>query len=87
MGRKHDAWREIAEKELRGRAVEDLTWNTLEGIKVKPIYTEEDLEGLGHRGPVGGMSAPDSSASANGYGGADSATGASVAGGWYHALN
>ncbi|WP_370211948.1 methylmalonyl-CoA mutase [Roseovarius sp.] len=54
MGRKHDAWREIAEKELRGRAVEDLTWNTLEGIKVKPIYTEEDLEGLGHLGSLPG---------------------------------
>ena len=55
MGRKHDEWREIAEKELRGRAVEDLTWDTLEGIKVKPIYTEEDTEGLDHLGTLPGQ--------------------------------
>ncbi|MFU1477017.1 methylmalonyl-CoA mutase [Roseovarius sp. C7] len=55
MGRKHDEWREIAEKELRGRAVADLTWDTLEGIKVKPIYTEEDTEGLDHLGTLPGQ--------------------------------
>ena len=35
-------WRKLAEKELRGRSVDDLTWNTLEGIPVKPLYTAED---------------------------------------------
>ena len=46
MTDKTDAWRDLAEKELRGRALEDLTWNTLEGIAVKPLYTEDDIQGL-----------------------------------------
>lgn len=37
-------WKDLAEKELRGRALEDLDWMTPEGIKVKPLYTAEDLE-------------------------------------------
>jgi len=39
-------WKKLAEKELRGRSLEDLVWETDEGIKVKPLYTEGDLEGL-----------------------------------------
>jgi methylmalonyl-CoA mutase len=41
-----DDWRAAAEKELRGRSVDDLTWETPEGISVKPIYTAEDLADL-----------------------------------------
>jgi len=29
-------WRKLAEKELRGRPIEELDWKTLEGIEVKP---------------------------------------------------
>ena len=36
-------WQRLAEKELRGKSVEELDWTTLEGIKVKPVYSEEDL--------------------------------------------
>ncbi len=50
MGSKNDEWRARAEKELRGRALEDLNWQTLEGITVKPLYTEDDMEGLDHLG-------------------------------------
>ena len=39
-------WNELAEKELRGKPLESLDWNTPEGIKVKPVYTAEDLETL-----------------------------------------
>ncbi|UCB46381.1 MAG: methylmalonyl-CoA mutase [Spirochaetota bacterium] len=39
-------WEELATKELRGEPVESLDWMTAEGIKVKPLYTAEDLEGL-----------------------------------------
>ena len=39
-------WKEAADKELKGRSVESLNWETPEGIVVKPIYTAEDLEGL-----------------------------------------
>ncbi len=40
-------WIELAEKELRGKPLDDLTWETPEGIAVKPLYTAEDLEALG----------------------------------------
>jgi len=41
------AWQQAAEKSLRGkRSLEDLNWNTPEGIVVKPLYTAEDLQGL-----------------------------------------
>ena len=41
-------WVELAAKQLRGRPLEDLDWKTPEGIKVKPLYTAEDLEGMAH---------------------------------------
>ena len=37
-------WEGLAEKELRGTPLDDLTWSSPEGIEVKPLYTEEDLE-------------------------------------------
>lgn len=49
-----EAWRKLAEKELRGRPLDDLTWKTVEGIDVRPLYTEADLEGVGHLGSVPG---------------------------------
>ncbi|QPH55136.1 methylmalonyl-CoA mutase [Pontivivens ytuae] len=47
-------WKALAEKELRGRPLDDLTWHTAEGIDVKPLYSEADLEGLEHLGTVPG---------------------------------
>ncbi len=41
-------WRKRAEKELKGRPVEDLEVDTPEQIPVKPLYTADDLEGLAH---------------------------------------
>ena len=49
-----EKWRALAEKELRGKPVEDLTWDTLEGIEVKPLYTEADLSDLSHLGTIPG---------------------------------
>ncbi len=49
------AWRELAARELRGRAVEDLTWHTAEGIAVKPLYDAPDLAGLEHLGGLPGL--------------------------------
>ena len=54
MTKKED-WSALAEKELRGRPLDDLTWNTLEGIDVKPLYTAEDTEGLDHMGSMPGF--------------------------------
>ncbi len=39
-------WEEIAAKQMKGKPLENLEWNTPEGIKVKPLYTAEDIEGL-----------------------------------------
>ncbi|MBT7760587.1 MAG: hypothetical protein HN732_24865, partial [Rhodospirillaceae bacterium] len=50
-----EEWRALAAKELRGKAPEDLTWQTPEGIPVKPVYTAEDLEGLEHQDSLPGM--------------------------------
>lgn len=50
-----EAWQQAAEKSLRGkRTLEDLNWNTPEGIVVKPLYTAEDLEGLEHTNTLPG---------------------------------
>jgi len=50
-----DDWRKLAEAELRGRPVEDLTWKTLEGIDVAPLYTAEDLDDVSHLGGIPGQ--------------------------------
>ncbi|WP_254694075.1 methylmalonyl-CoA mutase [Sulfitobacter sp. SK012] len=50
----HAMWRGLAEAELRGRSPEDLTWKTLEGIDVQPVYTADDLEGVSHLGGIPG---------------------------------
>ncbi|ETD02649.1 methylmalonyl-CoA mutase, partial [Rhodobacter capsulatus DE442] len=55
MTDKIEGWRKLAEKELKGRAPESLTWNTLEGIAVKPLYTEADTADLPHMGTLPGI--------------------------------
>ncbi|MEN8838823.1 MAG: methylmalonyl-CoA mutase [Celeribacter marinus] len=48
-------WKELAEKELRGKPLDSLNRETLEGITIKPLYTEDDLEGLAHLGNTPGV--------------------------------
>ncbi len=48
-------WRRRAEKELRDRPLDSLTWHTPEGINVEPVHTEEDSEGLAHTGSMPGF--------------------------------
>ncbi|MGO7538888.1 methylmalonyl-CoA mutase [Rhizobium ruizarguesonis] len=48
-------WAELAQKELRS-SPETLTWQTPEGIAVKPLYTAVDLDGVGHLGSLPGFS-------------------------------
>ncbi|MBA4797810.1 MAG: methylmalonyl-CoA mutase [Rhizobiales bacterium] len=40
-------WQALAEKELK-RPAESLVWETPEGIPVKPLYTADDIAGIGH---------------------------------------
>ncbi len=41
-------WIDLATKELRGKPLDALNWQTPEGISVKPLYTAEDLAGMEH---------------------------------------
>jgi len=50
-----ETWAAQAEKELRGRPLDELTWNTLEGIDVKPYYDAADLEGMDHLNSTAGF--------------------------------
>ena len=49
-----DQWRALAEKEIK-RDPDSLIWQTLEGIPVKPLYTEADTAGLDHMGSLPGL--------------------------------
>ena len=42
-------------KELKGKSKSSLDWETPEGIKVKPLYTEEDLKNLEHSNGFPGL--------------------------------
>ena len=41
-------WEALAVKERKGRPVDDMVWQTPEGINVKSLYTAADIEGLAH---------------------------------------
>jgi methylmalonyl-CoA mutase len=41
-------WKELATKQLRGQPLDSLEWDTPEGIRVKSLYTAEDIEGMAH---------------------------------------
>jgi methylmalonyl-CoA mutase len=47
-------WATLAERELKS-SPETLTWQTPEGIAVKPLYTEADLENVDHLGSLPGF--------------------------------
>src|SRR5438309_3270035 len=49
-----DDWAK-AFKEVTGRGVEEATWETPEGIPVKPLYTGDDLEGVDHLDSLPGL--------------------------------
>ncbi len=48
-------WQELAAKDLKGESLDKLAWDTPEGIKVKPLYTAADLEGLEHLNTLPGF--------------------------------
>ncbi|CUH14420.1 Methylmalonyl-CoA mutase [Jannaschia seosinensis] len=49
-----EAWDRLARSEMKGRDPSTLVWRTLEGIAVKPLYSEADLDGVDHLGGVPG---------------------------------
>ncbi|MEK7820961.1 MAG: methylmalonyl-CoA mutase family protein, partial [Pseudomonadota bacterium] len=46
MKSKGTAWARLAAADLKGQSPDGLTWQTPEGIAVKPFYAADDLEGL-----------------------------------------
>src|SRR5215472_12910642 len=45
-----DEWAQLAWSELKGKPLDSLDWITPEGIRVKPLYTETDLEAIAAAG-------------------------------------
>src|SRR5438105_6207224 len=41
-----DGWKRLAAAELKEKRLDELVWQTPEGIAVKPLYTAADLEGI-----------------------------------------
>ena len=48
-------WEKLAAAELKGAAASSLDWLTPEGLRVKPLYTAADLEGLETLGTLPGL--------------------------------
>ncbi len=48
-------WTEAAEKELRGKPVDSLNWNTPEGINVRPLYTSDDIKDIDFKDSLPGF--------------------------------
>ena len=48
-------WREIAQRELKGRDPDELVVSTPEGIDIKPVYTADDTADLDHLGTIPGQ--------------------------------
>jgi methylmalonyl-CoA mutase len=48
-------WTDLATKQLKGKSPDTLDWMTPEGIRVKPLYTAEDLEGMEHVNTLPGL--------------------------------
>jgi methylmalonyl-CoA mutase len=55
MTDKTTQWAALAEGELGTKPLADLTWESPEGIPVKPLYTAEDLEAVEHLDTLPGM--------------------------------
>ncbi len=55
MVKKIKEWQALAEKELKDRSLNEAAWRTHEGIDVKPLYTEADIDGIDHLGTLPGL--------------------------------
>ncbi len=48
-------WKKAAAKDLKGRDPDELVWTSPDGLRIKPLYTAEDLEGLEHTNTLPGF--------------------------------
>lgn len=49
-------WQKQVQKESKGKTEADFTWHSQEGIKVKPLYTQEDIKSLQYTNTFPGFS-------------------------------
>jgi|TARA_B100000315_G_scaffold19152_2_gene16887 methylmalonyl-CoA mutase len=49
------SWQDLASRELAGDTPDGLEWATPEGIRIKPLYTRDDLEALDHQDGLPGL--------------------------------
>ena len=50
-----DDWKELAKVQMKGRSVDELVTESGEGILVKPLYTQSDVEDLSFRDSMPGL--------------------------------
>ena len=50
-----NAWNKLVTAQSKGKGPETLTWNTPEGIAIKPLYTAEDMKKLPYANTMPGM--------------------------------
>jgi len=55
-GANPEAWKETATRQMKGKSPDELTWETPEGIPVKPLYTAADTADLEYTDTMPGMS-------------------------------
>jgi len=48
-------WKTLANKELKDKTIDSLSWLTPEDITIKPLYTENDLENINHLNELPGL--------------------------------
>jgi methylmalonyl-CoA mutase len=48
-------WEDLASKELRGKPLNSITWQSPEGISIKPLYAAEDIDGVAHLNSLPGF--------------------------------
>jgi methylmalonyl-CoA mutase len=49
-------WQQLASLQMKGKSPDELTWETAEGIPIKPLYTAADTEQLAYTNTMPGMS-------------------------------
>lgn len=50
-----EQWRELATRQMKGKSPDELVWHTPEGIDVKCLYTQADIEHLRYTNTLPGM--------------------------------
>ncbi|MBW7877182.1 MAG: methylmalonyl-CoA mutase [Candidatus Cloacimonetes bacterium] len=55
MDNSYQEWKKLAKKEIRQEELDSLFWDTPEGIRIKPLYTAQDLSELTYTDTMPGL--------------------------------